>query len=138
MSISQTLTTSFKAQLFEGVHDLLNDDIYIALYTAFADLNENTTIYSTSEEITGTGYVAGGKLMTGATVSSYGNTAYVNFANVVWDPAAFTSFGALIYNATKGNKSIAVLNFGSGKTCENTFTITMPSNTYTTALIRYS
>jgi len=138
MAISQTLTTSFKAQLFEGVHDLLNDDIYIALYTALADLDENTTIYSTSEEITGTGYSAGGKLMTGVTVSSYGNTAYVNFSNVVWNPAAFTCYGALIYNASKGNKSIAVLNFGGGKTCDNTFTINMPANTYTTALIRYS
>lgn len=138
MAISQTLTTSFKAQLFEGVHDLLTDNIYIALYTALADLNEDTTIYSTSEEITGTGYSAGGKLMTGVTVSSYGNTAYVNFANVVWDPAAFTCYGALIYNASKGNKSIAVLNFGGGKTCDNTFTINMPANTYTTALIRYS
>lgn len=138
MAISQTLTTSFKAQLFEGVHDLLTDDIYIALYTALANINEETTEYTTSEEITGTGYVAGGQLMTGATVSSYGNTAYVNFDNVVWDPAAFTSYGALIYNASKGNKSIAVLNFGGAKTCENTFTITMPANTYTTALIRYS
>lgn len=138
MALSQTQTTSFKAQLFEGVHDLLNDDIYIALYTALADLNENTTIYTTDQEITGTGYTAGGKLMTGVTVSSYGNTAYVNFANVTWNPAAFTCYGALIYNATKGNKSIAVLNFGSGKTCTSTFTITMPSNTYTTALIRYS
>lgn len=138
MALSQTLTTSFKAQLFEGVHNLLTDNIYIALYTALADLNEDTTIYTTSQEITGTGYTAGGKLMTGVTVSSYGNTAYVNFANVVWDPAAFTCYGALIYNASKGNKSIAVLDFGGGKTCESTFTITMPSNTYTTALIRYS
>lgn len=138
MALSQTLTTSFKAQLFEGVHDLLNDDIYIALYTALADLNENTTIYTTEQEITGTGYSAGGQLMTGVTVSSFGNTAYVNFANVVWNPAAFTCYGALIYNATKGNKSIAVLDFGGAKTCTNTFTINMPSNTYTTALIRYS
>lgn len=138
MAISQTLTTSFKEQLFEGVHNLLTDNIYIALYTALADLNENTTIYTASQEITGTGYTAGGKLMTGVTVSSFGNTAYVNFADVVWNPAAFTCYGALIYNASKGNKSIAVLNFGSGKTCENTFTINMPANTYTTALIRYS
>jgi len=138
MALSQTLTTSFKAQLFEGVHDFLNDDIYIALYTALADLNENTTIYTTEQEITGTGYSAGGELMTGVTVSSYSNTAYVNFANVVWDPAAFTCYGALIYNATKGNKSIAVLDFGGAKTCTSTFTIQMPANTYTTALIRYS
>jgi len=138
MALSQTLTTSFKVESFEGIHDILTDNIYIALYTALADLNEATTIYTTDQEITGTGYTAGGKLMTGATVSGYGNTAYVNFDNVVWNPAAFTCYGALIYNASKGNKAIAVLNFGGGKTCENTFTITMPSNTYTTALIRYS
>jgi len=70
MAISQTLTTSFKVQLFEGEHDLLTDDIYIALYTALANINEDTTIYTTEEEITGTGYVAGGQLMTGATVRS--------------------------------------------------------------------
>ena len=138
MAISQTLTTSFKAQLFEGIHDLLTDDIYIALYTALADLDENTTEYTTDQEITGTGYSPGGQLMLGVTVSSYGNTAYVNFANVNWDPAAFTCYGALIYNASKGNKSIAVLNFGGGKTCTTSFTIPMPANTYTTALIRYS
>jgi hypothetical protein len=138
MSISQTLTTSFKVESFEGIHDILTDNIYMALYTALADLNDATKVYTTVQEITGTGYIAGGKLMTGATVNAYGNTAYVNFDNVVWNPAAFTCYGALIYNASKGNKSIAVLNFGGGKTCDNTFTVTMPSNTYSTALIRYS
>ena len=138
MSISQTLTTSFKVESFEGIHDILTDNIYMALYTALADLNDATTVYTTVQEITGTGYIAGGKLMTGATVNAYGNTAYVNFDNVVWNPAAFTCYGALIYNASKGNKSIAVLNFGGGKTCDNTFTVTMPANTYSTALIRYS
>lgn len=138
MSIVQTQTTSFKAELYEGIHDLLTDEIKIALYTGFADLNAATTAYSTTNEITGTGYTAGGEVMTGVTVQSSGTTAYVSFSNVTWNPAAFTTRCALIYNATKANRSIAVLDFGSDKTAGNTFTITMPANTPTAALIRSS
>jgi hypothetical protein len=138
MSIVQTQTTSFKAELYEGIHDLLNDEIRIALYTGFADLNAATTAYSTTNEITGTGYTAGGEVMTGVTVQSSGTTAYVSFSNVTWNPAAFTTRCALIYNATKANRSVAVLDFGSDKTATNTFTITMPANTPTAALIRSS
>lgn len=136
--IVQTQTTSFKKELYEAVHDLLNDDLYIALYTANADLNASTTEYSAANEITGTGYSAGGQLLTGVTVQSDGYTAYVNFNNPSWDPASFTTRCALIYNATKSNKSIAVLDFGSDKTCTSTFVITMPSNTASSALIRSS
>lgn len=138
MSIVQTQTTSFKKELYQGIHDLLTDEIRIALYTGFADLNADTTVYSSTGEITGTGYTATGQVMTGVTVQSSGSTAYVSFANVTWNPAAFTARCALIYNATKGNKSIAVLDFGSDKTATNTFTITMPANTPTAALIRSS
>jgi hypothetical protein len=138
MSIVQTQTTSFKKELYQGIHDLLTDEIRIALYTGFADLNADTTVYSSANEITGTGYTATGEVMLGVTVQSSGNTAYVSFANVTWNPAAFTARCALIYNATKGNKSIAVLDFGSDKTATNTFTITMPANTPTAALIRSS
>jgi hypothetical protein len=135
-SILQTQTTSFKKQLYQGVHDLTTDTLYIALYTANADLNEATTVYTTSGEVTGTGYVAGGVVLTGVTLDSSGSTAYVNFANVVFN-ASVTARCALIYNVTKGNKSIAVLDFGSDKTSTN-FTITMPANTSTAALIRSS
>jgi hypothetical protein len=138
MSIIQTQTTSFKKELYQGIHDLLTDVIRIALYTGFADLNEATTAYSSTNEITGTGYTATGKVMTGITVESSGSTAYVNFANVTWNPAVFTARCALIYNVTQGNKSIAVLDFGSDKTANGTFTITMPANTPTAALIRSS
>ena len=137
MSIVQTQTTSFKTQLYQGVHDLTTDQIYVALYTAFVDLNASTTVYTTTNEVVATGYTAGGQLITGATVASYNYTAYVNFNNVVWTGATITARCALIYNLTKGNKSIAVLDFGSDKT-QTGFTITMPSNTYTTALIRSS
>jgi hypothetical protein len=136
--ISQTQTTSFKEELFKGIQDLSTDTLYIALYTALADIGPDTTAYTTNEEIVGTGYTAGGIQLTGVTINSYDGTVYINFNNAVWNPASFTARGALIYNVSKANRSIAVLDFGSDKTCSNSFTITMPSNTYTTALIRYS
>jgi hypothetical protein len=134
--ILQTQTTSFKTQLYTGVHNLLTDTLKIALYTANANLNEATTIYTTSGEVTGGGYVAGGVTLTGVTINSSGFTAYVDFADVVFN-ASVTARCALIYNVTQGNKSIAVLDFGSDKTSTN-FTITMPANTATAALIRSS
>ena len=138
MSIIQTQTTSFKAQLYQGIHDLTTDVIKIALYTASADLNEDTTVYSATNEIANTGtYVAGGAQLTPITVSSSGYTAYVGFPNISWT-GAITARCALIYNVTQGNKSVAVLDFGSDKTSAGTFTITMPANTATAALIRSS
>ena len=134
--ILQTQTTSFKKELYTGVHDLSTDTLKIALYTANADLNEATTIYTTSAEVTGTGYVAGGVTLTGITIQSSGFTAYIDFDNVVFN-ASVTARCALIYNSSQGNKSIAVLDFGSDKTSTN-FTITMPANTATAALIRSS
>jgi len=136
MSILQTQTTSFKTQLYTAVHNLSTDTLKIALYTANADLNEATTVYSATNEVTGTGYVAGGVALTGVTINSSGFTAYVDFADVVFN-ASVTARCALIYNVTQGNKSIAVLDFGSDKTSTN-FTITMPANTATAALIRSS
>ena len=130
MSIVQGQTTSFKYQLFEGVHNFLTNSFYMALYTG----------YTTTGEISGTGYTAGGKLLTGTTVNydAANSVAYVNFNNVVWSPATFTARCALIYNASAGNASVAVIDFGSDKSCSSTFTVTMPSNTYSTALIRSS
>jgi hypothetical protein len=136
--IVQTQTTSFKAELYEAIHDLLTDTIKVALYSANANLDESTTVYTTDNEITGTGYSAGGEVVTGAAISSSGSVAWVTFNDVLWSPAAFTSRCALIYNSSKANRSIAVLDFGSDKTCTNTFKITMPGNTATTALIRSS
>jgi len=138
MSIIQTQTTSFKAQLYQGIHDLTTDVIKIALYTASADLNEDTTVYSSTNEVANTGtYVAGGAQLTPITVSSSGYTAYVGFPNISWT-GAITARCALIYNVTQGNKSVAVLDFGSDKTSTTTFTITMPVNGPTTSLIRSS
>jgi hypothetical protein len=137
MSIVQTQTTSFKAQLYQGIHDLTTDAIKIALYTANANLNADTTVYSSVNEVVATGYTAGGQTMTGITVSTSDYTAYVGFANVSWT-SALTARCALIYNSSKGDKSVAVLDFGSDKTSTTTFLITMPANTSTTALIRSS
>ena len=138
MSIVQTQTTSFKAELYQGIHDLTTDVIKIALYTASANLNESTTVYSSNDEVAATGtYSLGGAQLTPITVSSSGYTAYVGFPNISWT-GAITARCALIYNSTQGNKSIAVLDFGADKTSTTTFTITMPANTATAALIRSS
>ena len=123
--------------MYQGVHNLSTDTIYIALYTAVADLNADTTVYSSTNEVVATGYTAGGQVMTGVAINTDGYTAYVNWDSVSWT-SALTARCALMYNVSKGNKSIAVLDFGSDKTSTTTFTITMPSNTATTALIRSS
>jgi nucleoside-specific outer membrane channel protein Tsx len=137
MSIVQTQTTSFKAQLYQGIHDLTTDVIKIALYNGNANLNAATTVYSTTNEVVASGYSAGGLVLTPITVNSSGYTAYVGFPNVTWT-AALTARCALIYNSSKANRSVAVLDFGADKTSTNTFTITMPPNTATDALLRSS
>jgi Flp pilus assembly secretin CpaC len=138
MSIIQTQTTSFKAQLYQGIHDLTTDVIKIALYTANANLNEDTTVYSSTDEVAATGtYSLGGAQLTPITIGTSGYTTFVGFPNISWT-GAITARCALIYNETQGNKSVAVLDFGSDKTSVGTFTITMPANTATAALIRSS
>jgi hypothetical protein len=138
MSIVQTQTTSFKAELYQGIHDLTTDVIKIALYTANANLNEDTTVYSSNDEVAATGtYSLGGAQLTPITVNTSDYTAYVGFPNISWT-GAITARCALIYNSSQGNKSVAVLDFGSDKTSTGTFTITMPANTATAALIRSS
>jgi len=133
--IVQTQTTSFKAELYQAVHNLLTDTIKIALYTSIADLNADTTVYSSTNEVVATGYSPGGSPLTGVALSISGTTVYVNWANISWT-AGLTARCALIYNASKSNKSVAVLDFGADKTSTTTFLITMPANTSTTALIR--
>jgi hypothetical protein len=139
MALQQGLTTSFKQQMLQGAQNLASNTLKIALYTANADLGPNTTAYTTSNEVTGTGYVAGGETLTGVSISaSSEGVVYVNFDSPAWASASFTARGALIYNVTQSNASVAVLDFGADKTCSNqTFTVTMPANTATTALIRF-
>jgi hypothetical protein len=137
--IVQTACTVFKYNMLSGAEDFNSPSPYvykIALYTANADLNSGTVAYTTTEEITGTGYTAGGETLTPTIGSdSNDNVAYVSFSNVTWNPASFTCRGALIYNSTTG-AAVAVLNFGSDKTATTSFTIQFPSATSTSAILR--
>jgi hypothetical protein len=133
MSIIQGQTTSFKASLYNV---LVTGTFKMALYTANADLNQSTTAYTTSNEVVASGYTAGGKALTGVTLSTdpTTSTVYVNFDNVSWT-AALTARCALIYNSST-LASVAVIDFGADKSSSTTFLVTMPANTSTTALIR--
>jgi hypothetical protein len=138
MAIVQTLTTSFKNELLTAGQNLATDTLKLALYTGNASLGADTTVYSSTNEVVGTGYSAGGITLTGITIQTSGSTVYINFNNAVWNPASFTTRAALIYNSSKSNKSVAVLDFGSDKTCTTTFTIQMPANTVTSSLLRFA
>jgi len=133
--ITQTATTPFKAELLQGIHDFNTDVFKLALYVATADLGANTAVYTPVGEVSGAGYTAGGETMTGISVSPQG---FVNFANVVWPVANFTARGALIYNSSKANRAVAVLDFGADKTATTSFTVQVPPNTATSALLRFS
>jgi hypothetical protein len=148
MSILQTATTSFKVELLQAVHNFgptSPNTFKIALYTANADINASTTIYTTSSEVVGTGYTAGGNTLVISTSPTSGNnsssvpTAYISFNNSSWTNATFTARAALIYNVTQGNKSVAVLDFGSDKTVNNdTFQIIFPTPDANSAIVRIS
>ena len=135
--ITAGLTSSFKYQLLLGVHDFSVDTIKIALYTSSASLDANTTVYTTSGETTGTGYTAGGVTATNVTVTLSNGVAFVDFDDPTWAGATFTTQGALIYNASKANKSIGVMNFGLIQSMVNQgFQILMPAASSDSALIR--
>ncbi len=135
MAFDQTLTTQAKLVALQA---LATGTLKMALYTANADLGAGTLAYSTANEVVGTGYVAGGNTLTGVTVVTSGTTAYLDFADTTWNPANFTARGALIYNTSLGNLAVAVLDFGADKTATTSFTVQMPANTATSALIRFS
>lgn len=138
--IVQGQTTIFKQNLLSGLENFATGttQVYrIALYTADAELNAATLVYTTLNEVVGTGYVAGGNVLTPIVPASSGSTAYVSFNNAVWLASSFLCRGALIYNDTT-NAAVAVLDFGSDKTASGTFTVTFPPSTATTAVIRIS
>lgn len=137
MAITQTWTTSFKQQVLLGEHDLDTDVLKIALYTSSAVLGPDTTGYTTVGETSGTGYSAGGITLTNVTVSAGNGVAYVDFDNPTWAGASFTARGALIYNSSKSNKSMFVLDFGTNQTAVNeNFVIDLPANNPTFAVIK--
>jgi len=148
MSFDQTATTSFKVELLQAVHNFgptTPDTFKIALYTANASLDQSTTAYTTSGEVVGTGYTAGGNTLVISTSPTSGNnsanipTAFVSFSDTSWASSTITARGALIYNSTQGNKSVAVLDFGADKTTANaTFLITFPAADASSAIVRIS
>lgn len=149
MAITQAMCSSFKEQLLKGEHDFDTDTFKIALFTSLANLSAATTQYTApadpaanptnTDEVTqtGTNYTAGGNTLTGTTVTLSGTTAFVDFADTTWTLATITARGALIYNSSKSDKAVAVLNFGADKTSTSgSFTIQMPTNDASNALIR--
>jgi hypothetical protein len=155
MAIDQGLVSSFKAEVLLGVHDFRasgGDTFKIALYTSSATLNANTTAYSATNEVSGTGYSAGGATLTSLGVSTANTSTtvgggYVDFSDVTWASSTITARGALIYNSTPSansnsgasltNPAVAVIDFGSDKTTSGTtFRITFPAGNFTNAIIR--
>ena len=149
MPITQAMVTSFKVEILDGIHNFgtgvirasaAADVFKIALYTSSATLDASTTAYTTSNEVSssGTNYTAGGLTLTITQVPTFtSTTAWLDFADVTFSSATITSNGALIYNATQGNKAVAVLAFGGDKTSTaGNFTIQFPAATSTTAILR--
>ena len=136
MAITQAIPTSFKAEILQGIHDSA-DTYKIALYTSAATLGATTTAYSATNEVVGTGYTIGGTTLSGFNVTTSGTTAILDFNDPSWANATITARGALIYNSSKSNKAVYVLDFDSDITSTNgTFAITLPTPDATNGLIR--
>lgn len=141
--IVQGQTTLFKKNLLSGLENFAVGTPYtykIALYNALANLDSNTTVYTSTNEVTSANYAAGGQVLSiiPPASSNTDQTAYVSFNSVTWTNVSFTARGALIYNSTTG-AAVAVLNFGSDKTATNsTFTVTFPTANATNAILRIS
>lgn len=138
MAITQSMASTFKSEILGGIHDLDTDAIYIALYTSAAALDAATTAYTTSGEVATAGnYTAGGIQLTGPVISLDGTTGICDFADATWAAATITARGAMIYNSSKANRAIAILDFGSDKTStDGNFTVIMPAASAATALVR--
>ena len=136
MAITQAMCTSFKSEILQEGHQMATDTIKLALFTSSASLGAGTTAYSTSNEVSGTGYTAGGVTLTSTTVSTSGTTAFFDADDPTFTSASFTARGALIYNSSNSDKAIAVLNFGGDFTVSSgTFKIVFPA-AGTNAIIR--
>jgi hypothetical protein len=144
MAISQAMCTSFKQQLLEGQHDFRSGGhtFKLALFTSSATLGAATTDYSTSNEVVGAGYTAGGGTLTNIDPTASGTTAFTDFGDLTFASATITANGALIYNTTTGagtgtTDAVVVLAFGGDKTSTNgDFTIQFPTADASNAIIR--
>ena len=137
MAITQAMCTSFKSEILQEGHQLATDTIKIALFTSSASLDATTTAFSTSNEVSGTGYTSGGVTLTSTTVSTSGTTAFFDADDPTWTSATFTARGAIIYNASSSNKAVAVLDFGEDKIVTGgTFTVVFPAPDSANAIIR--
>jgi hypothetical protein len=154
MAITQAMCTSFKQEILQGIHNFTNgsgggtstttgtgNTFKIALYTSSATLDSSTTLYSVTNEVSGTGYSAGGNTLTNVTPSTSGTTALTDFADTTWSTATITARGALVYNSSTtagtADRAVIVLDFGSDKTSTaGDFTISFPSPDASNAIIR--
>ena len=140
MAITSAICTSFKQEILVGTHDLTastGDTFKLALFTSSATLGASTTAYSTSNEVSGTGYSAGGATLTSVTPTTDGTTAVCDFADVSFTSASFTANGCLIYNSSQSDKAVAVIAFGGDKTVSSgTFTIQFSTADASNAIIR--
>ena len=138
MAITTAMCSSFKEELLKGVHDFENDTFKMALYTSSATLGASTTAYTVTNEVSGTGYTAGGQDLDSPTVTLSGTTAFVDFADETWTGASITARGALIYNSTAaGNPAVAVFDFGADKTSTSgDFVVQFPTADASNAVIR--
>jgi hypothetical protein len=139
MAITQATPTSFKLELMEGVHNFLTDTFYIALYGTSASLGPGTTAYTSTGEVSSAGYTAGGQALTitPGYPTTYNQAAIVTFVSPSWTNVTFIATGALIYNSSKANRAVAVINFGSTfSVTSSNFTISMPAATDLAAIVR--
>ena len=140
MAITTAMATSFKQEILVGTHDFTaatGDGFKAALYASAATLGAATTAYSAANEISGTGYTAGGAALTSVTPVTSGTTALCDFSDVSWSAASFTANGMLIYNASKSNKAVSAHAFGGDKTVSaGTFTVQFPAADASNAIIR--
>jgi len=135
------MCTSFKKELLEAVHNFKNSGgstFKIALYTNSASFNASTTAYTATNEVSGTGYSAGGNTLTRVDPTSSGTTAFTDFADTTWSSSTITARGAMIYNdSAAGNPAVVILDFGSDKTSTNgDFTVVFPTADASNAIIR--
>ena len=140
MEISTAMCTSFKQELLVGTHNFTatsGNSFKLALYTSSASLGASTTAYTTSNEVSGTGYTAAGAALTSVTPTTSGTTAFGDFADLTFSSSTITANGALIYNDTQSDKAVCVLAFGGDKTSTaGDFTIQFPTADASNAIIR--